>query len=106
MRYTVRKSIVQVIGRIWMPAVTCAQTYTLDSSALENIKERGDGKVTRAAVEDWLMVNSGDFQSIEDWSASLEVGDATLEFPWAKGEESEMTFCDCMYPAETDEDCA
>jgi hypothetical protein len=101
MRYTVRKSFIQVIGKIWMPAVTCAMQYDLTSYDVENIKATGDGKITRDAVEDWLGCHSGDFQSVADFSASIEDGNDTLDFPWAV-EESEFTYCDCMYPAEAE----
>jgi hypothetical protein len=98
MRYTVRKSIVEVIGKIWMPAVTCAQVYTLSAYDLGNARD-DDGQLTRESVEDWLSTHAGDFQSIEDFHASLEDGAETIEMPWAS-EDGEMTFCDCMYPSE------
>ena len=82
MRYMVRKSIVEVVGKIWMPSVTCAQTYTLSEYDVENCRD-GDGKITRESVERWLDTHAGDFQGIEDFRASIEDGDETIDIPWA-----------------------
>ena len=98
MRYTVRKSTINVIGKIWMPANKCAQEIVLSAYDLENIEK----PVTRDTVEFWLMLNSGDFQSITDFSASLEIGSETIELPW-EHEDSEYTYSDCMWPSEFDE---
>jgi len=98
MRYTVRKSVVQVVGKLWMPMSTGATEYTLSGYDVENARDE-DGKITRDSVDHWLALHSGDFSSIEDFRASIEDGDETTEIPWAK-EESEYTFGDCMYPAE------
>lgn len=95
MRYTVRKSVIQVIGTIWMPTATCAQEKVLSGYDLENIEK----PITRDTVEHWLMLNSGDFQNVQDFNASLEVDDETIEIPW-EHEESEFTYSDCMYPSE------
>lgn len=104
MRYTVRKSIVQIIGYIWMPSnVLCAQEQTLSESDLANIREYGDGEITREAIEQWITTHAGDFSQVKDFMASFEVGEETLDFPWAQGEDSEMSYCDAMYPSE---DCA
>ena len=92
--YTMRRTRVahvQVIGKVWMPSVTCAMEYPLSDYDLENI-----GKFTRRNVELWLCTHAGDFQSVEDFRAVC--GDKVIE--WRKGEDSECTFCDCMYPAE------
>ena len=95
MRYTVRKSIIQVVGTIWIPAITCAQEKVLSGYDLENIER----PITRGTVEHWLMLNSGDFQNVQDFSANLEIDGETVEFPW-ENEESEFTYSDCMYPSE------
>ena len=95
MRYTVRKSIVRVVGKIWMPNATCAMDYTLTEYDLENARD-DDGKLTRESVEHWVMLHTGDFQSITDWSASLEDGNDTIELPW-QSEENELAYADCMY---------
>lgn len=93
MRYAV--SHVSVIGTIWMPACTCAMDYTLSEHDLENMRGE-DGTITRDDLEDWLGCHSGDFQNVQDFSATLEDGEATLEFGWAD-EESELVYADCMY---------
>lgn len=98
MRYVVRRSVIQLIGHIWMPAAVCAQEKELTSYDLGNI----EAPITRDTVEHWLMLNSGDFQDIIDFRASLEVGPATVEIPWAK-EESALTFNDCLYGSEEGE---
>jgi hypothetical protein len=95
MKYMVRKSVVRVIGRIWMPAAMCAMEYDVRPDDLRD----EEGKVTRESIEDWTTTHTGDFQSIEDFEADVEDGEETRDFPWSK-EESELTFHDCMYPAE------
>ena len=90
MRYLVERNFVQVIGSIWMPAGTCAMEYTLSRHDVESI-----GDFTRENVEQWLATHAGDFQSIDDFQAT--VGDAWLE--WAD-EESELLYGDCMFPSE------
>ena len=88
MRYLVERNFVQVLGHIWQPmAGPCAMEYPLTAHDVANI-----GKFDRANVETWLSANSGDFQSIDDFRAS--VGDAEIE--WAD-EESEITYNDCVY---------
>ena len=93
MRYTVRKSVVRVIGRIWMPAVVASMQYTLSDYDVDNCKD-DQGNLTRESVEQWLCTHSGDFQSVQDFYASLEVGSETVEIDWAS-EESEFTYSDC-----------
>ena len=100
MKLTIRKSIVQIIGVIWMPPVTCATQKTLRDYDIENMRN-DEGQITRESVEQWLTTNSGDFQSVTDFSASIEDGENTVDIPWAS-EESEFTYVDCMYPAEVD----
>jgi hypothetical protein len=90
MRYVVEKNFVQVIGKIWMPSVTCAMEYPLRPYDIENI-----GELTRENVEFWLLKNAGDFQSIEDFRFS--VGD--FDSGW-RNEESEITYNDCVYGLE------
>lgn len=55
--------------------------------------------VTRETVEQWLASHSGDFSSVTDFEADLEVGTETVRIPWAS-EENEMTYLDCMFPPE------
>lgn len=95
MRYLVERNFVQVLGRIWQPmAGPCAMEYPLTARDVANI-----GRFTRDNVAAWLSANSGDFQSIDDFRAT--VGDDFLE--WDR-EESEITFNDAMFPAEEEEE--
>lgn len=91
MRYLVERNFVQVIGTIWMPAATCAMEYPLTAADVETIGL----PLTRENVAEWLTTHSGDFQSIEDFRATI--GDEWCEW---EHEESELTFNDCMFPAE------
>jgi hypothetical protein len=99
MRYVVRKSIVRVVGRIWMPSVVCAQVRELSSYDVANIKSYGDAighpGINRESVEHWLHSNSGDFQSVTDFEASIEDGNDTIDIPWAT-EEGEFAYIDAM----------
>jgi hypothetical protein len=101
MRYMVTKNFVQMIGTIWMPATTAAMQKDLTDYEINNILDAaeyqtGERKLTREAIEDWLGTNSGDFQCVDDFYASI----GNEEFPWEKGEESELTYHDCMYPSQ------
>jgi hypothetical protein len=82
-----------------MPGVTSAYEYTLDAYALKNLLPDDGSEPTRDDVEEWLTKNSGDFQSIDDFCASISIGKRNYEFPWAN-EESELTYNDCMFPNE------
>ena len=96
MRYTITKQRIDLIGTIWMPAVLCAQTKDLSDYDMKNLGDPHD----RENVEQWLMCHSGDFQHVEDFCADFHVGDEHIVHEWAKGEESECRFTDCMYPEE------
>jgi len=98
MRYTVRKSVIRVIGTIWMASVTAAQTYELSGHDVDNVRQHGDGKITRESVQAWLDTHAGDFSNVTDFEASIESGDDTIDIPW-KSEASEFTYADC-FPAE------
>lgn len=95
MKTLVRRSYIDVIGTIWMPSTTCAMQYPLASYDIENCRDE-DGNITRESVEQWLCRHSGDFQSVDDFSASIEDGDETIDIAWAD-EESELTYGDCMF---------
>lgn len=99
MRYIVTKSVIQIIGTIWMPAVTAAYFYNLSTYDLDNIRAYGDGTITRDGVERWLLTNAGDFQHVQDFRADITDGDTDIVFDWAS-EESEFTYNDCMYGGE------
>lgn len=94
MRYTVRKSVVDVVGRIWMPGIVCAQRIELSAYDLDNARDDA-GKLTRDSVLDWLGSHAGDFASIIDFQASLEDGDTTVDIPFAT-EEGETAWLDCQ----------
>lgn len=101
MKYLVRKSVVHVVGQIWMPGITAGQTYDLDSYALGNARD-DEGKLTRESVQRWLDTHAGDFSSVTDFWASLEDDNGeTVEIPW-QDEESEVTFNGCMFPEDDD----
>ncbi len=80
---------VQVVGTIWMPSGTTAgMEYPINQYALCNLEEianirhkqeEKDGTlhadsegITREDVAEWLNSNSGDFQKITDFCASIE----------------------------------
>lgn len=90
MKYTVRRSIVDVLGYIWMPNVPAAMTLTLSDYDVGNAKDE-EGKITRDSVHDWLNRNAGDFSVITDFSASLEDGDETVNIGW-ESVEAEQDF--------------
>jgi hypothetical protein len=101
-KYTVRKSVIRVIGQIWMPATTAATTYELDSYAVGNARD-DEGRITRESVQRWLDTHAGDFQSVTDFEASIEDGDTTVDIPWAD-EDSELTFGDCTNDYDEDDE--
>jgi hypothetical protein len=68
-------------------------TYTVDSHDVENMRD-DSGAITRESVSLWLDSHAGDFASVDDFSASVEDGDSTIDIPWSS-EESAMTFSDC-----------
>ena len=68
MRYTVRVSTVRVIGRIWMPSVMGATTYTLTEGDVGNARS-ATGRITRESVQRWVDSHAGDFAEITDFAA-------------------------------------
>ena len=90
-----RYSYVDVVGSIWMPNVTCSMRYDLRPAPWNDVNDvRGDdGTITRDSVEQWLATHAGDFQSIQDFSASIEDGEATIDIPWAT-EDGELAYLD------------
>jgi hypothetical protein len=96
MRYLVRKSYIDVIGGIWWPiGALCSLRIDLSDYDIENMRD-DDGEITRESVEDWLGTHSGDFSSVDDFRASIEDGENTLEFEWAEGEDSECKYIDTL----------
>ena len=81
-RYTVITYEVYVVGKGWY-GQTIATTYTLPKN-IEPIRD---------AIEQWLCTNSGDFQSISDFGASID----DIEIPF-ETEEGECIWHNCMFP--------
>lgn len=92
MKFTIERNWIEVIGKIWMPDITCAQRIELGRYELDNI-----GEPTRENVEQWLMLHSRDFQHIIDFSATI--GETVI--PW-NDPESKYIYVDCMYPNEVE----
>ena len=92
MRYTVYKSVIWIVGKIWMPRITCSHTIELRAYDVENIRD-DDGKITRDAIAQWLCTHAGDFSSIQDFAASIEDGTETIDIPWAT-EDGEIAYTD------------
>lgn len=82
-----RQAYIQVVGKIWMPAVEAAQTYQLSDHDLETMEV-----FSRESVEEWLSSHAGDFQSITDCYARC--GATTVS--WEK-EENEVKFHELMF---------
>lgn len=97
MRYIVRKSIVNVLGKIWMPQVVCGQQIVLRQDYDVDHTRDDDGCITRESVARWLDIHAGGFRYIIDFEASIEDGDTTVEIPW-QDEEHGLQFGDCMNP--------
>jgi len=95
MRYTVTRQRIEVIGKIWMPAATCAMMRDLTSYEMDQIEDPRD----RDSVLERIYMLFGDFQSITDFQADFHIGDEHIEHPWSDPE-SEFTFSDCMFPQE------
>lgn len=101
-RYTVRVSYVDILGKLWMPMCDASLHKTLSTYDVDNIREysrhlSGDpaGPITREGFEHWLMLNSGDFSSVIDFRASIEDGDATIDYDWAN-EDNEIRYLDTL----------
>lgn len=98
MRYIVRKNIIQLVGRIWLPPVITGQEIALSQYDVDNCRDE-NGKITRDSVEQWLCTHSGGFQSILDFFASIEDGNNTVEIDW-RDQESRFVFEDCTFTVE------
>lgn len=93
MRYMIRKSVINVIGKIWMPSVVTTYTYEPDSIDVRLYLTDEAGNVTRDSVARYLDTHAGDFAEIIDFEASIEHDDQTIDIPWSH-EDSEDTFLD------------
>ena len=98
MRIIVKRSIINILGRLWMPMCKAGQELTVTQYDLDCMRN-DDGTIDREAVSDWIDSHAGDFSSIIDFSASLEDGENSIEIPW-QSEENEIEWGDCMFPAE------
>lgn len=102
-RYTVVKSIVQIVGKGWY-GQTIATEKDLCSRDLANILEyieSEDGNA-RDGLEQWLLFNTGDFQSLTDFYAELETDEGTVTIDWEDAENGYI-YNDCMYSDEFEE---
>ena len=72
-----------VVGKIWMPSITCGYCYPLGSRKDENLEEH----LKDGTIEQWVDMKAGDFQNIEDFR--LEYFDTVIDF---KNEESWYVF--------------
>jgi len=77
---------IDVIGRLWIPADVAAYTYDLSPFQIAQI-----GQLNRANIAGWLDKNTGDFQSIIDFTA--DIGDFYCD--WNK-EDSEDIWLKCI----------
>jgi hypothetical protein len=100
MKYTVRKSYVEVLGITWMPRVPGATRIDVSSYDIGNLRD-DDGKITRESVDLWLGCHSGDFSEVTDFAASIEDGEETIDISWSD-EDNEMEYMNLMYPEEDD----
>ena len=98
MRYLVRKSVVQVLGKLWLPNCPATMEYVLSDYDLNNARNEA-GNITRASVRQWLGMNSGDFSAVTDFAASIEDGKRTITIPWGT-EENELAYADITDPIE------
>jgi hypothetical protein len=94
-RYIVRRSFIDIVGGIWWPyGATCSLRKDLSQYDIDNMRDE-DGEITRESVEQWVCLNSGDFSSILDFSASIEDGDRTIDLEWAT-EDGETAYLDTL----------
>lgn len=83
---------VEITGGIWMPyGMKAATVHRLTDYDVENMQD-DNGNITRESVDRWVGLNSGDFSSVDGWSAMVE----GMEFPF-EDEEVELQFNHCMY---------
>lgn len=81
-----------------MPAIIAAHTIVMSDYDVRNALD-DDGQLTRDSLEQWLCTHTGDFQSISDFEASIEVDGKTVNIDWAK-EDSDCIYSDCVYGGE------
>lgn len=93
MTFKVERNWIELIGKIWLPAVTGAQRRDLTKSDMLNI-----GEPTRENIEQWLACNSGDFQCVTDFSAVI--GKTVIEW---QDSENQYIYNDCVYGNEMED---
>ena len=81
----VRIAYVIILGKMWMGGTASLQKNLSDYD-LGNI-----GEFNRENVEEWLTSNSGDFQSVTDFTAVC----GEVEIPWSS-EDNEMAYFDTL----------
>ena len=94
MKYIVCKSVIYVVGHLWMPDIIASQQITVSAYDVRYLRD-DRGKITRESVEQWLGTHTGNFQFIHDFSASIEDGDNTVDIPWAS-EDGELEYLDTL----------
>lgn len=101
MKYTVIKSIIRIVGLGWY-GQTCTMLKELNRYQVANLEDSGlsqklSKEQKREVIERWLAKNSGDFQTILDFEADIELGDGSnVTVEWLK-EDSEYEYTDAMY---------
>lgn len=94
MKYLVKKSVVDVVGRIWMPQAVCSLRIVMSRYDVDNARD-DDGNITRDSLESWLHTHTGDFSEIIDFRASIEDGEQSIEIPFAS-EDGESQYLDTI----------
>lgn len=100
MKYTVIKSIIRIVGLGWY-GQTCATFKELSGYDVGNLEDSGFGKELskeqkREVIEGWLAKNSGDFQTILDFEADIELGDGcNVTLDW-EDDKYFSAYLDCM----------
>ena len=100
MKYTVIQSIIRIVGLNWY-GQTCAMFKELNPYDVGILEDSGLGaelskEQKREVIEGWLAKNSGDFQTILDFEADIELGDGrNVSVDWLN-EDSEWEYMDCM----------
>lgn len=100
MKYVVSVSFVNIVGRLWYEG-QATQHRKLDPYDIESVKNCGDGRVDRDAVETWLHHHTGDFSEIIDFEADLETDEGNVVIPW-ENEDSAMAYDDSDMEIETE----
>ena len=100
-------SSVGVVGKGWY-GQTISTDYTLKDYNVRTIQDLAniragidDAAIERADVEMWLTSNSGDFQSITDFAASINLGKpgSDVEIPFETRDAADI-YMDCMFGGE------